>query len=236
VTQRLFIAVDPPAAAVAHLGAVVDGLAVARANRPGHSTRLADRSQWHVTLTFLGDVDDDRVGAVSRAVEAAVGAGAQTGAGGARTGAGGARTGESGAKAESEVKGEVKAGAGGVREPIALRIAGGGTFGRGGRTILWVAIGGDLPAMRTLVAGIRSGLRRERVTFDRKPWRPHLTISRPGERVSAADIELDLATLRTYEGPLWTVDAVHVMRSEMEQTPTGPRPRYTRVSSTPLPT
>lgn len=194
MTQRLFVAIDPPEAAVAHLGAVVDGLAVARANRPGHSTRLADPTQWHVTLTFIGDVTDDRVGAVSRAVE----------------------------------------GAGSAVEPFALRIAGGGTFGRGASIILWAALGGDLAAARALVTGVRSGLRRGRVAYDRKPWRPHLTISRPGERVSAADVEGDLATLKAYEGPLWTVDAVHVVRSEMEQTPTGPRPRYTRVSSTPL--
>jgi 2'-5' RNA ligase len=120
-------------------------------------------------------------------------------------------------------------------DPIAIRFAGGGTFGRGATTILWAALAGDVTALRALVTGVRSGLRRGRVAFDRKPWRPHLTISRPSERVSPGDVERDVATLTAYEGPLWTVDAVHVVRSEMEQSPTGPRPRYTRVSSTPLP-
>ena len=47
----------PPAAAVTHLGAVVDTLEVSRANAPGRSTRLAARDRWHVTLAFLGDAD-----------------------------------------------------------------------------------------------------------------------------------------------------------------------------------
>ena len=46
--RRLFVAVDPPDDAVAHLGAVVDSLEVSRANAPGRSTRLASRDRKSV--------------------------------------------------------------------------------------------------------------------------------------------------------------------------------------------
>jgi 2'-5' RNA ligase len=68
---RLFVAVDPPAEAVAHLGPFVDGLEVSRANAPGRSTRVAARDRWHITLAFLGDVPTERVDAAADAVRAA---------------------------------------------------------------------------------------------------------------------------------------------------------------------
>ena len=39
----------------------------------------------------------------------------------------------------------------------------------------------------------------------------------------------DVATLEAYEGPLWSVDAVHLVASEL-----GPKPHYTRLASIPL--
>lgn len=74
-TQKLFVAVDPSTEAVDHLGRVVDGLRVSRANAPGHSTRLTRRENWHITLAFLGDVPSTRV-AVASAVMQEVAAGA----------------------------------------------------------------------------------------------------------------------------------------------------------------
>jgi len=70
--RRLFVAVDPPVEAVAHLGAVVDTLEVSRANAPGRSTRLAARDRWHITLAFLGDVPSDRVDRAATAVQRGV--------------------------------------------------------------------------------------------------------------------------------------------------------------------
>src|SRR5262249_28045399 len=70
-TQRLFVSVDPPNAVVEDLGTLVDSLLVARHNTPGRSTRLQDRSRWHVTLAFLASVPVDRADAVCVAVDAA---------------------------------------------------------------------------------------------------------------------------------------------------------------------
>ena len=190
-TRRLFVALDPPPEAVAHLGAVVDGLEVSRANAPGRSTRLAARDRWHVTLAFLGDVPEARVAEAAAVVD------------------------------------EAAAAAGG---PISVSFAGGGKFGRGSFTILWAGVGGDLDALRALADGVRRGLRRARIPHDDKPFRPHLTISRPGARVGADLIAADVATLASYAGPAWPADAVHLVASEL-----GPHPRHTRVSSSPLP-
>jgi 2'-5' RNA ligase len=180
--RRLFVCVDPPPSAVEHLGAVVDTLAVARANTEGHSTRLAARDRWHVTLAFLGDVRVDRT---DRTVAALDRAWAST-------------------------------------EPISVRFAGGGTFGRGRFAILWAGLAGDVPGLRAASAALRRELRRARVHFDDRPFRPHLTISRPGERVDPADLAADVVALQRYDGPEWTVEESHLVASEL-----GPRPVYT---------
>jgi len=194
--RRLFVAVDPPDDAVAHLGAVVDSLEVSRANAPGRSTRLASRDRWHVTLAFLGDVPVARIDNVTRALEQAIA--------------------EWGDAASGEV--------------IRVSFAGGGTFGRGSFTILWAGLGGDVPALRALSEKVRRELRRARLPLDSKGFRPHLTISRPGTRVERDRIAADVETLASYVGPQWTVDAIHLVASEL-----GPHPRHTRLATVRLP-
>jgi 2'-5' RNA ligase len=191
-TSRLFICVDPSPAAVADLGAVVDGLEVAQANTPGHSTRLAARDRWHVTLAFLGDVPERRVDRAGQALAAAA------------TSYGG--------------------------QPPTLRFEGGGTFGRGGFTILWAGLAGELDALRELAAGVRAQLRRAHLPFDGKPFRPHLTISRPGTRVPPPLIARDVQTLQAYVGPEWTIGQMQLVASEL-----GPQPVYTTVRTVELP-
>jgi 2'-5' RNA ligase len=61
--MRLFVAVDPPADAVADLAALTRGLHVATV-RP---------EQWHVTVAFLGDVEEVAVPGVEAAVARAAG-------------------------------------------------------------------------------------------------------------------------------------------------------------------
>ena len=186
--MRLFVAVDPSAAAVEHLGAVVDGLQVSQANEPGRSTRLAGRERWHVTLAFLGDVPDERVPQATAALDAAVG----------------------------------------PDGPASVRFAGGGTFGRGRFTILWAGLDGDVAALRELAQAVRGQLRRARLPLDSKGFRPHLTIARPGDRLTRDQVEADVATLAAYQGPEWPVDQVHLVASEL-----GPNPRHTRIHSVP---
>jgi RNA 2',3'-cyclic 3'-phosphodiesterase len=64
--MRLFVAVTPPAAALAELDAAVAGL---RAEWPG--LRWAGQDRWHVTLAFLGEVAEERLDDLGRRLERA---------------------------------------------------------------------------------------------------------------------------------------------------------------------
>ena len=197
--HRLFVAVDPSAEAVAHLGAVVDGLRVSLANAPGRSTRLTKRENWHITVAFLGDVPVTRLPA-AQAVLAQVAA---------------------------------------TVAPMRLCVAGGGTFGvrredgraANQRLILWAGIGGEVEALRLLARLLQRALRRKGLPTDARPPQPHLTISRPGALVPADDVAADVATLAAYQGPQWTATELHLMLSEIEQSSTGPTPRYTPLAT-----
>lgn len=201
--RRLFVAVDPPPAAAADLATVVEALRVSRLNEVGRSTRVSAQSRWHVTLAFLGDVPTERAEDSASAVRSAVAAWAQSTSAAATSGEAGR---------------------------IGVRFEGGGTFGRGRFAILWAGLGGDLPALRALSTAVRRELKRARLPYDEKPFRPHLTLARPGDRVPAEALAADVETLTGYAGPMWTVDAVHLVASAL-----GPDPRHTRLISVPLP-
>jgi RNA 2',3'-cyclic 3'-phosphodiesterase len=102
-----------------------------------------------------------------------------------------------------------------------VRIAGGGTFGRGRFTTLWTDLRGDVDALTDLAADLRRELRKARFPRDNKQFRPHLTIARPGDRLTADELAGDLALLDGYRGPKWTVDRIQLMRSHL-----GPHPTY----------
>jgi len=107
-----------------------------------------------------------------------------------------------------------------------VSFAKGGQFGLGKFTVLWLGLAGDVPALTTLAQAVRRELRRARLPYDRKPFRPHLTIARPGERVTADDVAADRALLADYRGPTWPVTEMVLVRSYL-----GPRPRYERLAT-----
>ena len=115
--------------------------------------------------------------------------------------------------------------------PLRLCVAGGGTFGSRREPILWAGIGGEVDGLRLLARLLQRALRRARLPADNRPPRPHLTISRPGARVPADDVAADVVTLTAYEGPQWMVTEMHLMLSEIEQSPTGPTPKYTPIAT-----
>jgi RNA 2',3'-cyclic 3'-phosphodiesterase len=191
---RLFGAVYPSPAACADLGLAVDALAVGRAAAAGTNTRLAGRPNWHLTVAFLGDVPEERLGDVRTAFDHAV----------------------SGWGKDSDA-------------PPRLRLAGGGRFGRGRFTVLWVGVGGEVGRMAALGRTVRRQLRRARLPYDEKPMRPHLTLARPGDRLDPEAIAGDVAALNAYEGPWWTADELVLVSSHL-----GPKPSYDRLASWPL--
>lgn len=58
--MRLFIAAYLPAEVERHFAEMVGTLAVARPMPEGQSLRLVPAEQWHMTLAFIGEVDDGR--------------------------------------------------------------------------------------------------------------------------------------------------------------------------------
>jgi 2'-5' RNA ligase len=102
-----------------------------------------------------------------------------------------------------------------------VQITGGGTFGRNRFTTLWAGLRGDVDGLARVAEALRGELRAARLPYDNKQFRPHLTIARPGDRITADELAADLAALDAYQGPPWTVDGIRVMRSQL-----GPRPVY----------
>ncbi|MCT2278839.1 RNA 2',3'-cyclic phosphodiesterase [Micromonospora chalcea] len=115
-----------------------------------------------------------------------------------------------------------------ARTPL-LRLAGGGSFGEGRSTVLWVDVRGDVEALDALARSIRGELRAEGLPCDDKPFRAHLTIARPGDRVPEADLRADLETLDDYTGPDWPADRLALVQSHP-----APPTSYTRVTTWPL--
>lgn len=186
------MAVYPPAEALDHLADAVARLRLGQAAAGGTNVRIVARPLWHLTLAFLGEVDDGRAPDAT----VAVAAGVDRWTGGSRPG---------------------------------LRLAGGGRFGRGRFTLLWAGLAGDVAGLRSLADAVRRELRRSRLPYDRKPFRPHLTFARPGGRLPAADIAADLASMQEYEGPPWTVESICLVRSHP-----GPHPVHDQIAAVPL--
>ncbi|TCB99574.1 RNA 2',3'-cyclic phosphodiesterase [Micromonospora zingiberis] len=111
--------------------------------------------------------------------------------------------------------------------PSVLRLGGGGRFGWGRGTVLWADVRGDVARLVALADAVRAGLNAIGVPGDEKPFRPHLTIARPGDRMSHADIESDLSALDDYLGPPWPASELLLMQS-------GPDPGYHPLTTWPL--
>ncbi|GID93094.1 RNA 2',3'-cyclic phosphodiesterase [Amorphoplanes digitatis] len=107
-----------------------------------------------------------------------------------------------------------------------LRLAGGGRFGRGRFTVLWVGVDGDREALTSLSRRVRRELRHDRLPHDDRRFKPHLTVARPGDRLDAAAVEADRADLAAYRGPAWPVETMVLVRSNL-----GPAPTYEQLGA-----
>ncbi|MGA3539187.1 RNA 2',3'-cyclic phosphodiesterase [Micromonosporaceae bacterium DT194] len=189
--MRLFVALYPPPPVREHLTAQVSRLVVGTATAAGLNVRLADPENLHLTLAFLGEVDDDRQPDVEAALAQAVA--------------------------------DRRRWAPSI--PM-VQVGGGGRFGRGPATVLWAGLRGDVEGLNVLSRLVRVQLRQGRLPFDDKPFRPHLTIARPGDRIDAEGLAADQAALDNYEGPLWPVTTMSLVSSRL-----GPHPRHDRLAS-----
>jgi 2'-5' RNA ligase len=108
-------------------------------------------------------------------------------------------------------------------------VGGGGRFGRGRFSVLWAGVHGETERLATLTRAVRRELRRARLPYDERPWKPHLTIARPGDRVDRAQLGADRAALAAYHGPPWSASELVLVRSHL-----GPKPSYDRLTGWPL--
>lgn len=208
--MRLFVAAYPPPAAQEHLQAAVDRLHLGAATAAGQRVGLVPADRWHVTLAFLGDVSPEQAQPVAEALRDAV------------------ELWRSAPEAAAEPASAEPAS--GEREGLELWLADAGTFGRGRSTVLWVGLDGELARLRALASRVRRTLRcADLPVDDGKPFRAHLTIARPGGRVSDTDLAADLSALAEYRGPAWRLAEVRLMHSRP-----GPRPAYETVATVPV--
>ncbi len=114
-----------------------------------------------------------------------------------------------------------------VGPPLKLNLTGGGQFGDGRFTVLWVGVVGD--GLDDLARRVRRELQKTRLPYDNRPFRPHLTVARPGDKLDRDAIEADRKLLATYRGPSWPVAEIRLMRSRR-----GPRPAHERLGGWPL--
>ncbi|MBO4205075.1 2'-5' RNA ligase family protein [Micromonospora echinofusca] len=208
--MRLFVALYPPAGALDDIFAEVGRLRVGRAAAEDVRIRLVDRESAHITLAFLGDVDDDRLPEVTAAL--------------ARAAAPAAPVPTASPPPAPEAPGVPPAPAPPVG-PLRLRLAGGGEFGAGRHSVLWADVHGDVAALHALAGRIRSELHRAGLPYDGRPFRPHLTIARPQGRLDPEDVAQDRAALDRYRGPAWPATEMVLVRSHL-----GPRPLHHRLA------
>ncbi|MBF9132571.1 2'-5' RNA ligase family protein [Plantactinospora sp. S1510] len=223
--MRLFVAIYPPPEALDDVADQTNRLRLGAASAAGINVRLAPRSNLHVTVAFLGEVADERLRTVEDALTRAVQDRHCPPV--SRRGGGTATRGRRGTAVPGAPEVPVE---GGAPEsgpaPPRLRLGGGGRFGRGRFTVLWVGLLGEVDAVHRLATAIRRELRRARVPHDFRPLRPHLTLARPGERLDRASLDEDLRTLDGYLGPSWPATEMVLVRSHL-----GPRPTYDRLAT-----
>jgi 2'-5' RNA ligase len=98
--------------------------------------------------------------------------------------------------------------------PMTLSIAGAGSFSR---RAVWLGVVGDVEVLQRAAYG---------VAFEDRAYQPHLTVARLR---GGTDPTAAVAALSSYAGPVWTVDEVHLVRSQL-----GPRPAYDDIETWPL--
>lgn len=207
--MRLFVAIYPPIEAIDHISRLVDDLRTAAAA----DVRLAVPDEMHLTLAFLGEVEDAGLPDVLAALTVAAGTWRLP--------------------RQREDRSDEPAGAP-RSTPVDpapapwLRLGGGGSFTGERSTVLWVDLVGDRLALLQLAHTVRRELDRAGLPYDPRPYQPHLTLARARNPAPGA-VEADLATLDRYAGPTWPMAEMALMTSHL-----GPRPIYRRVAAWPL--
>jgi 2'-5' RNA ligase len=115
-----------------------------------------------------------------------------------------------------------------------LSFCGAGAFPSPGRaTVLWSGLTGDWRALGDLAQTVAAGAGRAGVPPPDagRRYRPHLTLARCR---APADVSPVIAGLDGYAGPAWQAEAIHVIRSHLNDGAAG-TPRYETLQTYRLP-
>jgi 2'-5' RNA ligase len=202
--MRAFVALIPPAAALDELAAA---LGPVRAVRP--DLRWTPAAHWHLTLAFLGEIDEgvlpDLTARLARAarrhpqMDLALG--------------GAGRFGDR--VLWTRVLAAPTVAVPGSHELRALA----GRVPRSGTSRSAPRHRRDPDDdLRALAASVGAAARRCRIAVDDRPYRPHVTLARarPGTELRPV-----VETLRGFAGTPWTADTLHLVRSRLGAGPGG---------------
>ncbi len=104
-------------------------------------------------------------------------------------------------------------------EPFPLGVEGVGRFPQRGRpSVIWAGVGTGHPLLHQLRQQVDDRLLSTGVPFELRSFIPHFTIGRTVE-ASEAGVAQWTKRHRAFLGPVWQVDAFHLMTSELS--PTG---------------
>ncbi|WP_329106686.1 RNA 2',3'-cyclic phosphodiesterase [Micromonospora sp. NBC_01699] len=200
--MRLFVAIYPDPAALADLTGQLTRLRVGAASASGVDVRLTPPDHLHLTVVFVGEVAESRLPGLHSALDRA------------------ARTWRPSPGTDGSVE---------LVGTPRLRLGGGGLFGVPPETVLWVGLRGDVDALHAVSVASRRELAAVGLPADPRPYVPHVTLARPGNRLSPEAVEADRAALDGYLGPEWPATELVLVRSRP-----GPRPTYDRLAAWPL--
>jgi RNA 2',3'-cyclic 3'-phosphodiesterase len=199
---RTFVALIPPAGALAELAD-----AVAPLHEAHPDLRWTPPTQWHLTLAFLGDVDEGRVPELTERLDRAAHRYPPLRlvlAGGGRFGDRVLWTRVLPAPADDR---ELS-----IPTRRVVRVGTPSRASKHGQS--------SQPAegLRRLAASTAAAARRSGMGVDQRGYRPHITLarSRPG-----ADLRPAVAQLAGFTGSPWTADALHLVRSRLGAGPGG---------------
>lgn len=120
------------------------------------------------------------------------------------------------------------------REPLALRLEGGGAFPNAyAARVLWAGVqAGEsaLAALAKLSRGVRQAANHAGAGPEGGPFHPHVTLARVRR---PAEVTRWLRVLDSYAGPSWLADEVTLVASHLGEG-RGRRPRYENLATLPL--
>ena len=200
--MRAFVALIPPAAALAELAGAV---------APLHETypdlRWTPPTQWHLTLAFLGDVDDGRLPELTARLARAAHRYPPLRlvlAGGGRFG-------------DRVLWTRVLPAPPDARE-LSIPTRRVVRFGTPSRASEHGPSSRAAGGLRRLAASTAAASRRSGIGVDQRGYRPHITLARSR---SGADLRPAVEQLAGFTGSPWTADALHLIRSRLGAGPGG---------------